>query len=164
MSSGERTTEVVRGALDEELAGRILAFWARHSSLPPEVARDRLPEVVCILRDTIGEVLGVTSVATAEIPEIGARRFWVHRSLLAPEAGETAWEDLLELTFDTLAAEFEIRSDRSTLPVGVCAIVSDPAILERRPEAVWPDLRFLYAGYLPDGRQMRIRYFEDGRI
>jgi hypothetical protein len=164
VSEGERTIEVVRGALDEELAQRILAFWAQHSALPADVARDRLPEVVCVLRGAAGDVLGVTSVTAAGIPEIGARRFWVHRSLLAPATGETAWDDLLAACFDALAAEFEAMGESPKLPVGVCTLVGDPAILERRPEAVWPDLRFLYAGYRPDGRQMRIRYFEEGRI
>jgi hypothetical protein len=163
VSEGERTIEVVRGALDEELAELILAFWAQHSSLPADAARNRIPEVVCVMRNDAGEILGVTSVTAAAIPEIGARRFWVHRSLLAPGTSETAWDELLEACFETLAEEFE-STEAPEWPVGVCTLVGDPAILERRPEAVWPDLRFLYAGYRPDGRQMRIRYFEEGRI
>jgi hypothetical protein len=164
LSGGGQTIEVVRGKLDEGLAERILAFWERHSALRGDPARERLAEVTCIMRDGTGEIVGVNSAGAVAIPEIGARRFWLHRSLLAPAAGDTAWDQLLEATFSTLAAEFEALRESSTLPVGVCALVVDPAILERRPEAVWPDLRFLYAGYLPDGRQMRIRYFEEGRI
>ena len=163
MSDGERTTEVVRGALDEKLAERILAFWERHSALRGDQARDRLDQVICVMWDESGEVIGVNSADGMTIPELGGRRFWVHRSLFAPTADVTAWEEMLETTFEVLADEFS-EAEGATPPIGVCALVGDPAILDRRPEALWPDLRFLYAGYLPDGRQIRIRYFDEGRV
>ena len=49
-------------------------------------------------------------------------------------------------------------------PVGLCLLISDPEVMRRRPEAVWPGVGMMYAGYLEDGRQVRIGYFEGARI
>jgi hypothetical protein len=31
--------------------------------------------------------------------------------------------------------------------------------MERRPDPIWPETELMYAGYLGDGRQVRVRYF-----
>jgi hypothetical protein len=49
-------------------------------------------------------------------------------------------------------------------PVGICWYVGDRELLERRREALWDDTGLLYAGYLPDGSQTRIRYFPRAEI
>jgi len=36
--------------------------------------------------------------------------------------------------------------------------------MEDRPEAVWEDTEMMFAGYLDDGTQVRVRYFEDAQI
>ena len=49
-------------------------------------------------------------------------------------------------------------------PVGLCLLISERAEIERRPEAEWRDPRILYAGYLADGSQVRIGYFEGAKV
>ena len=63
-----------------------------------------------------------------------------------------------------LAAAFEARSRRTSIPTapGRSALPADrrSASARARPEAEWRDPRILYAGYLADGSQVRIGYFE----
>jgi hypothetical protein len=79
---------------------------------------------------------------------------WVYRSFLAAESPEL-WTEMFSATFDALESEFE--PDRGD-PLGVCVLL-DGAEAARRPEAIWPEEDLIYAGYLPDGRQVRIRWF-----
>ena len=43
-------------------------------------------------------------------------------------------------------------------------LVGDAAERRRRPEVAWSDPELIYAGYLADGRQVRIGYFENADI
>lgn len=149
--------EAVRGRLDEPRADEVLAFWAARNALPADEAQRRLPEVVCVLR-LGGSVAGVSSAHPAEVGLIGARRFWVYRNLLAGEAAQQM-PAMITATFNALASEFD--GSRGS-PIGLCVLL-DEQERRRRPEVEWSDPRMIYAGYLADGRQVRIAYF-DGAV
>jgi hypothetical protein len=152
--------EVVRGRVGGEVSEAIMGFWNEGGMLTPEDARARLAEVVCILRTPDGGIAGVNSAFPYRVPIIGNRTFWIYRSALGSRAGPEDFQPLLGACFDTLAGEFSGETD----PVGVCLMASDAALMERHPEAVWPESGFLYAGYQADGWQVRIRYFDEARI
>jgi hypothetical protein len=154
------TISIVRGGLRAALAEEILAFWAATRALDEAAARARLPEVLCLLRDTSGALVGVNSAFVDAVPLLGGRRFWVYRSFLLP-AARGAWDAMVREAFRTLAKDFEPASDA---PIGLCVPVADRALLERRPQAEWEDPRLLYAGYLDDGRQLRVADFEGARV
>jgi hypothetical protein len=99
------------------------------------------------------------SVESRELPLIGGRHFWVY-SAAAP-LGESEGDKRFNAAFDELEARYQ--EDRCG-PIGVCAVVSDPALMRRRPEAVWPETKLLYAGTRVDGSQLRLRYFYDATI
>ena len=66
---------------------------------------------------------------------------------------------MVDAAFDALAAN---RGEDE--PIGLCLLVADRETMQRHPEAVWPDTQMLCAGHLPDGRQVRIRYFDGATI
>jgi hypothetical protein len=95
------------------------------------------------------------------LPLIGGRPFWVYGGGDPPIASG-AGADGFNAAFSALEEEFDPAGGG---PIGVCVPV-DPAEAERHPEAMWgdpgqvhPEDLLIYAGYLPDGRQARIRYF-----
>jgi hypothetical protein len=154
------TIETVRGSLSAQAAGELLRFWEQHGALEGEAARARLPEVICLLKDRSGRILGVNSAYPEDVDLIAGRRFWVYRSLLVPEAAE-AGPAMIAHAFAALEAEFEPGAGG---PIGLCVLVRDRAEMERRPEAEWSDPRMLYAGYDADGAQVRIGYFAGATI
>lgn len=97
-----------------------------------------------------------TAVQEETIPVV-RRPFWVYRNSVGDELGvrrfNTAFEDL----------EKRFSADRSG-PLGLAVMVEDQSEMAARPEAVWPDTDLLFAGYAPDGRQVRIRYFWGAKI
>jgi hypothetical protein len=150
--------EVVRERPDSGHADELLAFWEAQGVLTGDEARRRLTEVVCVLRRD-GAIAGVSSVYPAEVGLIGGRRFWIYRSLLLDPAQDGP--EMIRATFGALESEFD-RQPSS--PIGLCVLIGDPEERRRRPEVEWSDPRMLYAGYLQDGRQVRIGYFEDADI
>jgi hypothetical protein len=152
------TIEVVRGQLSGERADQVLRFWSREGVLEGSAAEERLAQVACTLIDDTGEIAGVNSVFAADVPLIGGRRFWIYRSFLVPSASGAEVE-MTNAAFTALEREFE--SNRSG-PIGLCLLVPDPT--EHGPEAIWPETQLMYAGYLEDGTQVRVRYFPDAAI
>jgi hypothetical protein len=159
MADGAAAIEVVRGGLPEERADQVLAFWAAHGALEGEAARARLAEVVCVAVDGSGNLVGVNSARAEDTPAVG-RRFWRYRSLIADGEEELA-AAMFNAAFEALADGFD---PDAAGPVGLCVIVSDRAEMERRPEAVWPAEELVFAGYLDDGSQLRLRYFWNAKI
>ena len=152
--------ETVRGDLSDETADEILAFWEERGALTGEAAQNRLREVVCVLRGDDGKVAGVNSVYVDQVPLVGNRVFWVYRSLLEPKASES-WIDLVRGAFEALQQKFDPEAGG---PVGLYVLIADREEMKRRPEAEWTNPRLLYAGYTPDGQQVRIGYFPGARI
>jgi hypothetical protein len=86
-----------------------------------------------------------------QVEMIGGRRFWVSRDA-PPEAINEA--------FAALEEESDQDGDG---PLGVC-VVFGPEQVAGRPQAVWPDNHLLHAGFDAEGRQVRIRYFDDAAV
>ncbi|MGA9370542.1 MAG: hypothetical protein WBV53_01700 [Solirubrobacterales bacterium] len=158
MQAGGSTIEIVRGGLDEQLSERILRFWSELAALEGEAARQRLPEVVCVALEG-EEVTGVNSVAAEVIPLL-ERRLWRYRGLL-PGADDGLAAKMFNAAFEALAEGFDPDGPQ---PVGVASLISDPEEMRRRDEAFWPEEQLVFAGYLPDGRQLRLRYFWNAKI
>jgi hypothetical protein len=95
-------------------------------------------------------------VREEEAPLVG-RRFWVYRGSLAGDLGAPRFNT----AFDDLQKDFQ---PGGAGPLGLCVIVVDRAEMADRPEAVWPDTELLFAGYTPDDRQVRVRYFWGAKI
>lgn len=160
MSAVDHSIQVVRGRLEPQVADELVRFWSERGALSEPAARQRLAEVVCVLRDSDGEVAGVNSVYADRVELIGGRRFWIYRSFLRPDHRECGPE-MIDAAFEALDEEFQATNEG---PVGVCVLIADREEMRRRPEAVWPGVGFIYAGYTRGGAQARIAYFEGATI
>jgi hypothetical protein len=154
MPAGSATIVPVRGRLDDARVGDVLEFLAREGGLNEEAARRWLSELVCLAVED-ETVVGVSAVRPASVAIIGGRQFWIYRSVLTPHS-DKRWDELFNTSFEALALEFE----QDEVPyIGVCVLIDEPSELGRRPAAVWPETELMFAGYLDDGRQVRLRYF-----
>jgi hypothetical protein len=159
MMEGKRI-DVVRGRLEPSVADELIAFWSEQGALAEAAARQRLAEVVCVLRDVDGSVAGVNSVFADRVETIGGRRFWIYRSFLRPDAAD-GWPAMANAAFAALDEEFRATGEG---PIGLCVPLRDRREMMRRPEAAWPGTSFIYAGYAPDGAQLRVAYFDGALI
>jgi hypothetical protein len=156
MSAKKHEVEVLRGEIiDSVLEKDLRRMWAHTAGIEGDEATERLPNVVCVLRGPDGRPAGVNSVRAAEVGLIADRPFWVYESLL-PGRSARYWAQMFNAAFEVLAAGF---APNRPGPVGLFAPIAEQPLLECR-EAVWEDTGLLYAGYLADGRQGRLRYFD----
>jgi hypothetical protein len=92
----------------------------------------------------------VSPLREESIPFVG-RPFWVY----PVDSGDLDAQEF-NSAFEELEKDFE---PGAAGPIGLCVIVDDRDLMERQPEATWPETVLMFAGYLPDDRQVRIRYF-----
>src|SRR3954454_16527892 len=154
MSAGSATIVPARGDLDDARAREASELLVREEGLSGEASRRWLSELVCLAIED-GHVVGLGIARPATVALIGGRPFWLYRSVLARHSGEL-WNGMFNAAFDLLAEEFQ---EPDGPYIGLCALIEDPAEMKRRPQAVWPETELMYAGYLDDGRQVRLRYF-----
>jgi hypothetical protein len=152
--------EILRGQTGDRRADQLLRFWYEQGALRGEAARERLSEVVCALLDGDDEIIGVNSVHDEALPLVGGRRFAVYRSYLLPEAADAA-PVMINAAFDVLDRGHE---SGGTGAIGLCVAVGDAEQALGGRDVLQPETDLLYAGYLDDGRQAWIRYFDDAQI
>jgi hypothetical protein len=112
---------------------------------------------------------GGQSVEDRALPLIGGRRFWVYGADVPP--GDPEGDELFNAAFDQLDARYQ---EGRSGPIGICMPVSDGDLMRRRPEAVWPETKLIYAGTQREAAslaqasaastQLRIRYFSDAIV
>jgi hypothetical protein len=92
------------------------------------------------------------------IPLLGGRLLWSYRATPTPAA--EAGAELFNSKFSALEEEFDPQGSG---PIGI-AVPVDSGDSAARPEPIWPDTELMYAGRLPDGRHLRVRYFWHAEI
>src|SRR3954469_25022299 len=160
MSASYGSVEVVRGRLSQERADALVRFWTAEGVLDEAAARERLGEVVCVLIGPDGDIAGVNSVYASRLALVGGREFWIYRSYLRRGA-EDGWRPLARQAMLALQADFDPAAEG---PIGICYLIENRADMESNPSAQWLFPVSVYAGYLDDGRQVRIQYFSWARI
>ncbi|MFN8150968.1 MAG: hypothetical protein U0R24_07565 [Solirubrobacterales bacterium] len=152
--------EVVRGGLEPAVGDELVAFWSGQGALSEAAARQRLAEVVCVLRDESGAVAGANSAYADRVEVVGGRRFWIYRSFIRPDLQAVAGPAMTDAAFAALEEEFAATGEG---PIGLCVPVP-PERAAARPEVVWEGgPGFHYAGHAADGDEIRIAYF-DGAV
>jgi hypothetical protein len=156
----EERIEVVRGNLGEPARGQLTALVRPHCRSAEEAGAAAAGAVV-VLRSAAGEPIGAGSVTAERIALLSGLRLWAYRAFLTADARPDWFMPMLGATFDALAAEFAAAGSG---PAGVFVAVRSRELLQRHRRFVWEDPAFTYAGYLPDGAQARLRWFEGATI
>jgi hypothetical protein len=147
---------------DARIEADAVAFWNRLKILPPGVSPEqRAKELIAVVyRD--GEIVGVHT-ATIERLEQVRTRLAMLRSAVDPDYRRTHVSMALTLYSRALLERWSRDNPHERLG-GLGAILESAQLAERGKQPYWPQTRFVLAGFLPDGRQIRISWFEDFRV
>jgi hypothetical protein len=127
-----------------------------------EVVRDageRDGGTVCTVVDEAGRTVGTGSVRR-DTPRLLGRPVWIFETDLAG-GSEGLSRRMFIAAFDALEEEFKASGNG---PLGVCRLIADETELAKRPEALWPEEGLIFAGYLDDGSQVRVRWFWEATV
>jgi hypothetical protein len=103
------------------------------------------------------------SSATIERVEQVRVRLAMLRSAVDPDYRRTHISLALTLCSRALLERWSRDNPHERL-AGLGAILESRQLQERGKQPYWPQTRFILAGVLPDGRQLRISWFEDFRL
>lgn len=147
---------------DSRIEADAIAFWRRLAILPPDVAPEqRAKELVAVVyRDD--RIVGVHTATIERVEQVRTRLAMI-RSAVDPEHRRTHVSMALTLYARALLERWSRAHPQERLG-GLGAIVESQQLAERGKQPLWPQTRFILAGFLADGRQLRISWFEDFRV
>jgi hypothetical protein len=147
---------------DPRIEADAIAFWNRLGILPADVTPEqRAKELIAVVyRDD--RIVGVHSAAIERLEQVRTRLAML-RSAVDPDHRRTHVSMALTLYARALLERWSREHPDERLG-GLGAIVESKQLAERGRQPFWPQTRFILAGFLPDGRQLRISWFEDYRL
>jgi hypothetical protein len=145
-----------------DISESVLDLWKQHRGPVGENAEQRLHQLVFVIRNEGGEVVGMSTAFKAYVKQL-RNYFYACRLMLAPEyriPGLTS--KLLVSTRDFLES---IHRDEVANPaIGLITLVENERIKENRNEAIWPASGMVYIGNSKEGHHIRVYYFKGAEI
>ncbi len=149
------------GLRDPGLEQAAIQFWRDLAILPQGVDPDaRAAELVTLARQG-DAVAGVSTAAIQEVPAVRSR-FAMFRCAVAPAHRRSHLATDLLLNAKTLIEHWSLAHPEAR--VQGLGIVLEADIGERARMPLWTQSGLHLAGYTPDGRQLRLAWFEHARI
>ena len=142
---------------DQEL----LDFWQQEGALPPELARERIPEVVLVALGEGNEVVAISSAYLARAERLGMD-LWHYRNFVSGRHREARLAQ--QLTIQTTGYLRErFVSGEDVRGAGVYIVVESEILKTAKNEAVWPASRFAFLGE-DETHHFRVQYFPGARV
>ena len=144
------------------ISARILGIWRDHGGPIADQGRDRLHQLVFVVKDSEGEVVGMSTAFKAYIKQL-RNHFFALRLMLLPEyriPGLTS--KLLVATRDFLESFHQTESTDQA--IGLITLVENQRLKENRNEAIWPASKMVYIGNSKEGNHIRVYYFKGAHI
>lgn len=147
---------------DARLEADAIAFWNRLGRLPADVTpEDRAKELAAVAyRD--GQVIGVMTATLQRIDFLRAR-FAMIRGLVDPAHRRSYAVSQLGGMTRRVIERWSAENPAERV-AGLGAIIESREFSAFEKAPIWPNTRLAVAGYTPDGRQIRIAWFDDFRL
>ena len=145
-----------------QVGDQVLNIWMLHRGPKGKAARERLKELVYVVKNNRGEVVGISTAFKAHVKQL-RNYFFVFRLMIIPGyrvPGLTS--RLLVLTRDFLESIHSTETEDK--PVGLVTLVENDDLKIHRNEAIWPASKMVYIGNSKEGHHIRVYYFAGARI
>ena len=161
-SVSDYSFHTVNGSLPRELAEEVVKLWINFAGLEGQEAQRRLKELVMILSDRAGKVIGVSTVVKTYVAQI--KNFvYIYRCFILPTFRAPALDtQMIVRTKQYLELLSQSETDKRC--VGIMVIVQNVIVKQNWRQAVWLGADMIYIGNTPEGDHIRLGYFKDARI
>lgn len=143
--------------LDLAASAEVMTLWTTKAGLPPEEARRRLSELVVVVRDPAGCIIGVSTAQQGRVRERGEEHCFL-RMFFQPES-----RGVRGLAAHTLEVAFELLARRHVsqpAPVGVILVTENPKLHSRRIAEAFRGLGWEHLGRGSQDREWYGRRFD----
>ena len=154
--------EVVWGKVSPDVREDVIRIWTEHMRFSAEEIDDRLSQVVVVMKNPAGRVVGVSTAYKTYIHQLRNYLF-ACRLLIVPEyRRENLAPSLLVLTRDFLESVYD--QDAVNPAIGVITLVENEYVRRTRTDAIWTASKMVYIGNSKQGHPIRVYYFKGARI
>lgn len=147
---------------DAGIEADAIAFWRRLGILPPDVAPEERARELVAAAYKDGRVVAVSTATLGRLEQVRARLAML-RGAVDPDHRRSRLGFALLLYTRELIERWSMDNPAERV-AGLGAIIESPDLVARQKEPFWPMSRFGVVGYTPDGRQVRVSWFEDFRL
>ena len=138
------------------------AFWHKLKALPSNVSIDERARELCAAAYVGDEIVGVSTMALGH-SQLVRCRLGFFRCLVNPAHADRRIGRKLTLFSRRVLSDWSKEHPEEKV-LGMAAILEAPNLdrLGKRPR--WPASGLALVGYMPDGRQIRLSWFEHARL
>lgn len=147
---------------DSRIEADAIAFWRRLDILPGSVTPEQRARELVAVAYREDRVAGVQTASIEPVEQVRARLAIV-RSAVDPDCRRMHVSLALTL-YSRALLERWAREHPAERLAGLGTFLEGEQLAERAKQPWWPRTRFILAGHLPDGRQLRISWFDDYRV
>jgi hypothetical protein len=154
--------QVVDNTFPAHLESEVVTMWIQHAGLEPAEAHRRIKELVLVLTDKSGQVLGVSTVVKTHVPQL-QNYVYLYRCFIIPGFRAPALDtQMIVRTKNYL--ENVSKNETEKKCVGIMIVIQNETIKKNWRQGVWPGADMIYMGNTPEGHHLRIGYFKGARI
>lgn len=147
---------------DPRIEADAIDFWTRLAILPPGVTPEERARELAAVGYKDGRLVGIVTAVPGRLEQVRARVAMI-RGAVDPEHRRSRLAFALTLGARALLEQWSKDHPEEKL-AGLGAVVESPDLLARAKEPFWPTTRFGLIGYTPEGRQLRVSWFEHYRL
>jgi hypothetical protein len=147
---------------DPEIERDAIHFWNRLAILPQGVAPEQRAKELMAVAYKEGQIVGVQTAQLGVLPQVRARLAMI-RNAVDPDFRRSYVSRALTLYSRDLLQRWSVEHPEERL-AGFGATIESRELADYGKRPYWPETQFILAGFTPDGRQIRISWFEDFRL
>lgn len=144
---------------------KVKQLWKNHfPDMPEAMLTERLGQLVYAICTTDGTVVGVSTTYKSYVMHL-KNNLYAFRCFIAPDyriPGLTS--ALLVKTRDLLEDVHQSDGAESERCIGMITLVENERIMKVRNEAIWHASKMVYIGNSPQGKHLRVYYFNKALI
>ena len=146
----------------DNLREQVQALWQAHGGPTGTAAEERSKQLVFVVKDANGSVVGVSTGFKVYIRQLRNYFFAIRLMIIPGYRIPGLTSKLLVSTRDFLESIYS--RDGTNPAIGIITLVENPRIRENRNEAIWPASGMVYIGNSGEGHHIRVYYFKGARI
>jgi ribosomal protein S18 acetylase RimI-like enzyme len=147
---------------DPQVLADAIAFWKRLGILPGNVTPEARAKELVLAAYRHGRVVGLVTAELGVLPQVRARMAML-RGAVDPELRRSHVGSAMLLAASKILETWSAEHPDERL-AGIGGIIESPELAAVQSQPYWPNSRFGLIGFTPDGRQIRVAWFEDFRL
>jgi hypothetical protein len=147
---------------DPQIIADAIGFWKRLAILPRNVTPEERAEELVIVAYRGGRIVGVITADVGILPQVRARLAML-RTAVDPDLRRSHVGLAMLLDAQQILKTWSAQNPGERL-AGTGGIVEAPELDAAQNYPAWPLPRLHLVGFTPDGRQIRVSWFEDFRL